>query len=84
MPSTNTNGTWIEEAAFSSHYYTSTTVWIIGYLRSSRSVVYTFQLDTNVDSVLFLSTDENPDNKVLIASRYSPQSIPIFLESDTK
>lgn len=84
MPSTNTSGTWIEEASFTSQYYSGTTVWIIGYLRSSTSVAYTFQLDTNVGSILFLSTDENPDNKVPIASRNSPQSIPIFLEKDTK
>ena len=84
MPNTSTIGTWIEEASFTSQYYSSTTVWIIGYLRSSKSVAYTFQLDTNVDSVLFLSTDEDPDNSILIASRNSPQSIPIFLQRDTK
>jgi hypothetical protein len=84
MPSDQANQTWIEDASFVSQYSSNTTIWLIGYLRSPINATFTFQLDTNVNSALFLSTDANPNNKVQIANSSSPLSTDISLQNDTK
>jgi hypothetical protein len=41
-------------------------------------------LDTNGAAALYLSTDDNPANKALIASATSTQSTPVSLVNNTK
>jgi hypothetical protein len=84
MPSMNANKTWMEEASVISRYTSDMTVWFIGYLRSPKTATFTFRLDTNVNSVLYLSTDEKPENKVQIANSSSIQSNEIVLINNTK
>nr|ACD54600.1 fibrocystin-like protein [Adineta vaga] len=75
MPGINANKTWIEEASFYSANLSMGTVWFIGYLRPPRTANFTFQLDTNVSSILYLSTDENQDNIVQIRIMYCSDRI---------
>lgn len=84
MPSDDANRTWIGEASFSSQSVSNNTVWLIGYLRSPINATYTFRLDSNANSSLFLSSDENPANKIQIANSTLPQSNGIFLQKNTK
>lgn len=50
-----------------------------GYLYLPINTTLIFQLDTNVESILYLSTDENPKNIRLIANRTSFESMEINL-----
>lgn len=84
MPSRNATQTWSAHASIHSSFSSSQTVWMIGYLRSPINAIYTFQLETNVDSILYLSTDEDPKNRVQIASSRSNQSKDISLINDKK
>lgn len=84
MPSVNANKTWIDEASFSATNISNTTVWFIGYLRPPKTASFIFQLDANVVSVLYLSTDANPQNIGRIANRSSSRSQEIFLNNNTK
>lgn len=84
MPSSNATMTWLEEASFVSQNASNSTVWLIGYLRPPMNTTLIFQLDTNVDSILFLSNDENPDHVMKIANRSSPESSPIALQHNKK
>ena len=84
MPNVNANMTWLEDASFVSQDTGNRSVWLIGYLRPPMNMTLTFQLDTNVNSILFLSTDENPDHAVPIANHSSPRSNPIALLNNTK
>ena len=76
--------TWLEEASFVSQTAENGTVWLKGYLRPPMNMTLTFRLDTNVDSILFLSNDENPDHAVQIARQSSPQSGQMRLLANTK
>lgn len=84
MPSRNATQTWSEHASIHSSFSSSQTIWMIGYLRSPLNAIYTFQLQTNVNSLLYLSIDEDPNNKVQIASSRSNQSKDISLIKDKK
>jgi hypothetical protein len=84
MPSINANRTWMEEASIISQYSSNTTVWLIGYLHPPQNATLTFQLNSNVNSVLYLSTDEKPENKVQIANSSSIQSNEIILINNTE
>ncbi|UJR08495.1 hypothetical protein I4U23_012761 [Adineta vaga] len=83
MPNNNANKTWISEASFISNNVASTTIWLIGYLRPPKTATFTFLLDTNVNSVLYLSTDDKPENRILIANNNSPRSKEILLQNNT-
>jgi len=84
MPSINATQTWSADASIHSSFSSNRTVWLIGYLRSPINATYKFQLETNVNSILYLSTDENPNNKVQIASSRSTLSKDISLISNKK
>ncbi|CAF1686157.1 unnamed protein product, partial [Adineta ricciae] len=84
MPGVNANKTWIDEASFSAASISNTTVWFIGYLRPPKTASFIFQLNTSVASVLYLSTNENPENIAQIANRTSSRSQEIFLNNNTK
>lgn len=84
MPSINVTQTWLHDVTFTLENVINTTVWLIGYIRPPQNTTFTFQLKTNINSTLFLSTDENPNNIVQIANTSSPRSSPWVLQKDTK
>ena len=75
---------WIDDALFVSNSSSTETVWLIGFIRVPKAATFTFTLDTNGNGALFLSTDDNPVNKVLIASATNSQSSSISLTNNTK
>ncbi|CAF4003686.1 unnamed protein product, partial [Rotaria magnacalcarata] len=83
MPNPNTTGTWQGEASFSANFPQATTVWFRGFIRPPMPSAYYFQLETNADAILYLSTDEDPANKVRVASTAAPSSSRIVLQNDT-
>ena len=84
MPSVNANQTWTGVASFAFNFGSPSTVWLIGFLRVPVTTSYVFVLQTNADAILYLSSDENPNNKVIIASNYGTESSTTVLQSDTK
>lgn len=84
MPNPNTTGTWQGEASCSLSFPSATTVWLRGFVRPPIPSAYYFRLETNVDAVLYLSTDEDPANQVSIASSTAPNSNRIVLQNDTE
>lgn len=84
MPSVNANQTWTGVASFAFNFGSTSTVWLIGFLRPPVTTSYVFGLETNADAILYLSSDENPDNKVRIASNHETESNTIVLQSGTK
>jgi hypothetical protein len=60
------------------------TVWLVGFVHPMKTATYTFTLDTNGAAALFLSTDDDPANKVRIADASSTQSTAIVLQNHTK
>jgi hypothetical protein len=82
MPSANATQSWVGEASFAAP---NGTVWMMGYIRTPITATFTFQLATpNVQSILYLSADENPDNITAIANSNSNQSGEIILRNNTK
>jgi hypothetical protein len=58
---------------------------LIGFVRVVKTATFTFTLLTNGNGALFLSTDDSPANKVLIADATpNNQSNPISLQNNTK
>lgn len=76
--------TWTDDAFYLASSSTAETVWLVGFLRVLKTATYTFSLDTNGDAALFLSTDDNPANKVLLATATSTQSTPVSINNNTK
>ncbi|CAF0819146.1 unnamed protein product [Rotaria sp. Silwood1] len=74
---------WTDDALFVSNVSSAETVWLIGFVRVLKTATFTFILDSNGAAALFLSTDDSPTNKVLIASATSNQSPPISLNNNT-
>ncbi|CAF3402120.1 unnamed protein product [Rotaria sp. Silwood1] len=74
---------WTDDALFVSNVSSAETVWLIGFVRVLKTATFTFILDSNGAAALFLSTDDSPTNKVLIASATSNQSTPISLNNNT-
>lgn len=84
MPNTNANRTWTGEASYSASFSSAATVWFIGFLRPPIMGAFNFQLETNSPAILYLSTDEDPANKVQIASHTSTNSSRIVLKNNTE
>ena len=84
MPTANANRTWTNEASFSSTFSSAATVWFIGFLRTPMTAAYNFQLQTNAQAILYLSSDENPANKVPIATHTATNSSRIVLKNNTE
>ncbi|CAM4838515.1 unnamed protein product [Rotaria magnacalcarata] len=83
LPGINATRMWIHEASFSSQFPSPTTVWLIGFLRVPITTKFIFRLETGSYAALYLSTDENPDNKIKIVSNLFPESSGILLQNDT-
>lgn len=75
---------WTDDALYVSNSSTAETVWLIGFVRVAKAGTYTFSLDTNGAAALFLSTDDNPANKVRVAEASSNQTNPVILQNGTK
>ena len=75
---------WTDDALFISNSSSAETIWLIGFVRVPKAATLTFSLDTNGNGALFLSTNDSPANKVLIASATNNQSSPISLTNNTK
>lgn len=84
MPNSTTNRIWSSDASYRSTNTGRGTVWIIGCIRPTLTATYKFQLTTITNTLLYLSSDENPMNKKLIANYTSLTSKEIRLEKDTK
>ena len=84
MPSVTASRTWMGEASLTASFSSATTVWFIGFLRTPIMAAFNFQLDTNSPTIMYLSSDENPANKVKIASNTAPNSNRIVLQNNTK
>ena len=48
------------------------------------TTTYIFRLETNSHAILYLSSDENPDNKVRIVSNQELESNGTVLQGDTE
>ncbi|CAF4573242.1 unnamed protein product, partial [Rotaria sp. Silwood2] len=83
MPSIGANRTWTEEASFFADFSSPATIWLIGFIRAPMTAIFIFHLDASSDTDLYLSTDENPDNKVKIANRTNPDSMIVMLQNNT-
>ncbi len=85
-PSTSATTSYLNMASFTDNQYRDVTVWLRGYLEPGKSSRYEFSLNTNGDSILFLSTDSNSSNKVIVASNqvstYSNIKGTKYLEKD--
>jgi hypothetical protein len=84
MPSINATRTWLGEASINLVNVSNTTAWLIGYLRPTVTATYKLKLNTSVASILYLSSDENPNNKIPIANSSAPESREILLQNNTK
>lgn len=84
MPSINANQSWIGEAKVSLYSGSSTTVWMIGYIRSPINATYIFKLETNTNSQLYLSIDDDPMNMIQIANQSSLSSKSVVLENNKR
>ncbi|CAF3954248.1 unnamed protein product [Rotaria sp. Silwood2] len=82
-PSINASQTWTDDALYMSNSSLSETVWLIGFIRVPKSNNFTFILDTNGAAALFLSTNDNPANKVKLCDARNIQSNTIELQNDT-
>ncbi|CAF3637436.1 unnamed protein product [Rotaria sp. Silwood1] len=82
-PTPSGNVSWTDDALFVSNVSSTETVWLIGFIRVLKTATFTFILDTNGEAALFLSTDDSPANKALIASATSNQSTSISLNNNT-
>ncbi len=83
-PSVSASQTWTDDALYVSNSSSSETVWLIGFVRVLKSANFTFILDTNGAAALFLSTDDNPANKVKIADAINTKSNTLPLQNNTK
>jgi hypothetical protein len=84
-PSSGATQTWIDDASYVSSLSSDETVWIIGFVRVNKTATFTFTFRTNGNGALFLSTDDNPSNKVLIVNpTLTNQSNDIVLNNNTK
>jgi hypothetical protein len=85
LPDSNASQMWIDDASYNSNSSLNETAWIIGFVRVNKTGTYTFLFQTNGNGALFLSTDDSPNNKVLIAAPTSAnQSSDITLQNNTK
>lgn len=75
---------WTDDALYVANTSSSQTVWLVGFVRVVKTATFTFILDTNGAAALFLSTDDNPANKALIADATNNQSATISLINNTK
>ena len=82
LPPNNSIPSWIDDALYISKTSTAETIWLIGFFRPVKSATYTFILDTNGAAALFLSLDENPTNKIRIATANQTQSEQLPLEKE--
>jgi len=84
-PSVSATQIWTDDATYVSTTSSDETVWLIGFVRVQKTATFTFILQTNGNGALFLSTDDSPANKVLIATTApNNQSNPIVLQNNTK
>lgn len=85
MPSTTATRMWTDDASYASNSSTNETVWMIGFIRVPVTATFSFILKINGYGALFLSSDENPVNKIKIADTTTQyQSNPIILQNNTK
>ncbi|CAF1494155.1 unnamed protein product, partial [Didymodactylos carnosus] len=82
-PSANAVQSWSDDAQYISSSTTSETVWIIGFLFVPKTATFTFTLQTNGSSALFLSTNDTRANQVKIADSSSLESSAIILQNNT-
>lgn len=75
---------WTSEASFSFNDSMAKTVWMIGYVRPQVNMRIRFVLSLINNALLRLSTDENPENMVVIASSRTPESNEINLRKNQK
>lgn len=75
---------WTDDALYISNSSSAETVWLVGFVRFPKTATFTFILDTNGAGALFLSTDDNPANKVLIATPNNNQSPAMVLNNNKK
>jgi hypothetical protein len=84
VPTGSATQSWTDDALYVSNTSTVETVWLIGFLRIPTASTFTFTLNTNGAGALWLSTDDNPANKVKIADATTSQSAAISLQNNTK
>lgn len=85
MPSSNSSKTWLDETSFVSNSSNDRTAWIVGFICLPVRATLTFNIETNGYAVLFLSTDDSPNNKRKIINVDSDNmSNPIQLDKETK
>jgi len=73
-----------DDASYVSTSSSAETVWLVGFFHAPKTATYTFTLNTNGDAALFLSTNDDPANKALVASSVSNQSTSISLTNQNK
>jgi len=74
---------WTDDALYIGTSSSVETVWLIGFVRVAKAGTYTFSLDTNGAAAIFLSTNDDPANKVLVAQASSNQTNPVVLQNNT-
>ncbi|CAF0745209.1 unnamed protein product [Adineta steineri] len=82
-PTPTGSPTWTDDALYVSSSLSAETAWLIGFVRVLKTANFTFILDTNGAGALYVSSDDNPTNKLLIASATSNQSATILLNNNT-
>ncbi len=83
-PSPTGTLSWTDDALYVANTSSAETVWLVGFIRLPKTANYTFILDTNGAAALYLSTNDDPANKVLIASATNSQSSTTLLNNNTK
>ena len=85
LPSSAANLTWTDDASYVSQSSTNETIWMIGFIRVPITETITFTVKTNGYAALFLSSNDNPLNKAIIAEATTNyQSNPVILHNETK
>jgi hypothetical protein len=70
LPSANAFNFKLNEAKYQNNQTTDLTVWLRGYLNPQRTSVYEFNLDSNANAKLFISTDKSSLNKVFFPDKF--------------
>ena len=68
IPSASSQTNILDSAYYNDTNTIDITIWFIGYFNPKKDSAYQFNLITNGDAQLFLSTDSSSTNKVLVAS----------------
>jgi hypothetical protein len=65
QPSQNAQYSFNDKLSFKDNQYTDVTIWFKGFLTPGKDSNYEFQLETNGNAILLLSTDSSSSNKVV-------------------